>query len=75
VFWRHPDTGELHDSAVGEGGIMYGASSGINSYVGHEFEVREIPSKSRGCPKKTGCRKTKFVVSGDEDQGERPRER
>lgn len=47
---------------------MYGGSSGINSYVGHEFEVHEIPSKTRGCRNKE-CRKTGFVVSGDEDQG------
>jgi hypothetical protein len=46
---------------------MFGATSGINSYVGHTFEVQELPSK-KGCLQKK-CRKTHFTVSGDEDQG------
>jgi hypothetical protein len=66
VFWVNPDTKALAESAVG-GGIMFGGTSGINSYVGHTFEVQELPSK-KGCLQKV-CRKTHFTVSGDEDQG------
>ena len=53
-----------------ETGIVWGAETGINTFVGHEFEVIEV-SVVQGverCLKKR-CRRTRFVVNQNEDQG------
>ena len=72
LFWIHPETRELAESHSGGDGIMYGSESGINSYVGHEFEVQELPSKAgmllgRRCAQAT-CRTVNFTVNANEDQ-------
>lgn len=50
--------------------IMNGADFALNSFVGHEFELREMPSPSTGmCKSKDQvCRNGFFAVSENEDQ-------
>lgn len=68
VFWIHPTTRELAPSHTEGEGIMFGGESGISSYVGHEFEVVELPNKkTKKCAQKE-CRKTHFTVNTNEDQ-------
>lgn len=62
------------------GGIRDGGQIPLNSFVGHEFEVREMPSPQTGeCDNEDKvCRTAHFIVSDSEDQGkhqERDRER
>ena len=51
-------------------GIVWGSETGINTYVGHEFEVLEI-SVVQGFERclKPKCRRTRFVINDNEDQG------
>ena len=61
----------LTSNFFGLTGIVWGSETGINTYVGHEFEVIEI-SVVQGierCLKKNRCRRTRFVVNENEDQG------
>ena len=67
-FWIHPGTGELAESQT-EGGIITGADTSINSYVGHSFEVQELPRKATGKCVEDECQKTTFTVNSNEDQG------
>ena len=70
LFWIHSETGLLADSNTDGEGIMYGGETGISSYVGHQFEVQEMPSKSsRSCKRKL-CRKAYFTCNANEDQCE-----
>jgi prolyl 4-hydroxylase len=53
-----------------EEGVFHGAETKINSYISHEFEVQEIPSKNTGkCkgPNDT-CRKGYFQVNSNDEQ-------
>jgi len=68
LFWIHPDTHQLADSHSGGEGVMYGGETGINSYVGHAFEVDEMPVNGK-CLKNL-CRKAFFTVNKNEDQCE-----
>jgi hypothetical protein len=52
-------------------GYPYGGQANINSYVGHEFEIQEMPSKKTNECMYAECRKATFVVNNEEDQGER----
>jgi hypothetical protein len=68
VFWIHPNTNELAPSHTSGEGVMYGGESGISSYIGHNFEVQELPNpKSQKCQGKL-CRKAYFSVNTNEDQ-------
>ena len=68
IFWIHPNTRELAPSHTEGDGVMYGGETGISSYIGHEFEVVELPSKkTKKCVQKE-CRKTTFAVNMKEDQ-------
>ena len=51
---------------------MNGAEFPLNSFVGHEFELREVPTKSTGLCKSEDqtCRNSFFVVSQNRDQSE-----
>jgi hypothetical protein len=52
-------------------GIVNGAEFPLNSYVGHEFEIREMPDKKTGeCNKSEDqtCRRTFFAVSENDEQ-------
>lgn len=50
--------------------VMNGANFPLNSFIGHEFEVRELPSASTGLCKSEGqvCRTTLFTVSPGDEQ-------
>jgi len=67
MFWINPETRELTASNF-DGGLVYGGESGLNSYIGHSFEVREIPSKRTGKCKMTICRKAYLTVNANEEQ-------
>lgn len=68
IFWIHPNTRELAPSHTDGEGVMYGGETGISSYIGHEFEVVELPSKkTQKCIDKV-CRKAYFTVNTKEDQ-------
>jgi hypothetical protein len=53
------------------GGIRNGGQMPLNSYVGHEFEIREMPSPQTGnCDNEDNvCRTAHFIVSDSNDQG------
>jgi hypothetical protein len=52
--------------------ILAGASQSLSSYVGHTFEVRELPAKKSGVCAGEGevCRVDHFTVSANHDQSE-----
>ena len=52
--------------------IMSGADFNLNSYIGHEFEIREKPSAKTGLCKSEDqtCRNSFVKVSQNFDQGE-----
>jgi hypothetical protein len=70
VYWIQPQTrvGTLMSTPD----VMNGASFPLNSYVGHEFELRELPSKSTGVCKSDDqtCRSVYFAVTENDDQSE-----
>lgn len=50
--------------------VMHGANFPLNSFMDHEFEVREVPAASTGACKSENqvCRSTSFVVSPGDEQ-------
>lgn len=68
IYWIHPETREGVLMTVPD--IMHGATFPLNSYVEHEFEVREVPAASTGICKSEGqvCRTTLFKVSPGDEQ-------
>jgi len=66
-FWINPNTQELAASST-DGGIVHGGESSLSSYIGHEFEVHELPGRKTGKCKEEVCRTTYFSVSANEDQ-------
>lgn len=67
VHWVHPGTGErvLQSSPF----IHNGASLHLNSFVGHSFEVREMPGKGGEClGEDMTCRLGFFTVNDNDDQ-------
>ena len=67
VFWISP-TGE--GTLMSPSGVLAGATFPLQSYVGHEFELRELPSSKTGVcnsPDQT-CRIASFKVSENDDQ-------
>jgi hypothetical protein len=68
IFWIHPVTNELAPSHTSGEGVRFGGETGISSYIGHTFEVQELPSlKTKKCQGKL-CRKAYFTVNTNEDQ-------
>jgi len=51
-------------------GIVWGGETGINTFVGHQFEVIELSVGHNGsrCLHKE-CRRTRFQINENEDQG------
>lgn len=49
-------------------GCSYGAEKSVSSYIGHQFEIREEPSRKTGACVYTECRKFRIVVSDRYDQ-------
>lgn len=73
VYWinRQKNPPSFHANSADGEGYPYGATTAINSYIGHEFELRELPSKrSNECATPGQCRKGHFQVNDQEDQGE-----
>ena len=70
IHWIHPDTGEMVLQSTPD--ILHGASFALNSYVGHTFQVRELPAKKTGVCGGEGevCRVDHFTVNSNQDQGE-----
>jgi len=50
--------------------VLFGATFPLNTFVGHEFEMRELPSEKTGACKSEDqvCRQASFVVSENDDQ-------
>jgi len=71
LFWinRFVDPIQFQSNSDNGEGYPYGASQGINSYIGHEFEIREMPSKKTGqCQIPNDCKKGYFQVNDQEGQ-------
>jgi hypothetical protein len=70
IYWIHPQTREA--TLMSSPNVMNGATFPLNSFVGHEFEVRELPSvKSGVCSSEDQtCRSNFFTVSENADQSE-----
>eukprot|EP00540_Astrosyne_radiata_P006947 CAMPEP_0116841406 /NCGR_PEP_ID=MMETSP0418-20121206/10907_1 /TAXON_ID=1158023 /ORGANISM="Astrosyne radiata, Strain 13vi08-1A" /LENGTH=459 /DNA_ID=CAMNT_0004471829 /DNA_START=72 /DNA_END=1451 /DNA_ORIENTATION=- len=68
LYWVHPDTRET--VLMSDPAIYDGATFPLNSFVGHMFELREMPSSETGVcasPDQT-CRAATFEVSQHTDQ-------
>lgn len=71
VYWIHPDTKEL---VLQTNPLIYhGATFSLNSFVGHAFEVRELPASKTGVcgdvdSSNTECRRGYFTVNANNDQ-------
>lgn len=68
-YWVNPTSGELAESTT-EGGVVHGGDSTVSSYIGHKFEVHEIPKKKTGKCLNKVCQITHFTVTSNEDQSE-----
>lgn len=70
LYWIHPDTRE--GSLMSSPYILNGADFALNSFVGHEFEIRELPSAKSGgvCTSSADqtCRTDLFAVSENDEQ-------
>jgi len=69
VYWVNPDTRDT--VLMSNPNIANGGDFALNSFVGHEFEVRELPSVKTGlCDLSDDqtCLNGYFVVSGNDDQ-------
>ena len=69
VYWVNPDTGTMVLQSTPT--IQHGASLALNSHVGHNFEVRELPDEETGiCGGDSNqCNINHFtVVEGDDNQ-------
>ena len=75
AFWMNKFTADgvvtYHTNSEGGMGYAYGEDTSINSYIGHEFEIREMPKPGTEdeCLLETGCRKTYIKVNSEEGQG------
>ena len=52
-------------------GLPYGADKSISSYIGHTFEIREVPSKKgpgKGRCAFSECRKVRYTITDRRDQ-------
>ena len=74
IYWIHPTTGE--GVLMTTPSLTNGANFPLDSFVGHTFEARELPSKKTGtCGASSNdssdpgvCRRTFFEVSSNDDQ-------
>ena len=66
LYWIHPLTREqvLQSNPL----IHNGASFSLNSYIGHEFEIRETPTKGSNYCADRECNVSFVNVTGAEDQ-------
>jgi len=70
-FWIDPSTKQLAPSTT-DGGVIAGSESSISSYIGHSFEVQELPKKKTNACVYEECRKAYFTVTSNEDQSKFP---
>lgn len=70
IFWinRRTNPVSYHPNSENGEGYPYGATAGIASYVGHEFEIREMPSKKTGTCLFDKCRTSYFQVNDRQKQ-------
>jgi 2OG-Fe(II) oxygenase superfamily len=69
VYWIHPQTRDA--SLMSDPHVVVGAEFPLESYVGHEFEVRELADANTGeCTKSADkvCRQTYFKVTDNDEQ-------
>lgn len=71
VYWMHVQTNELVIQSSPH--VYNGATFNLNSFVGHKFELRELPGQKSGeCGRKDSddksCRVNYLTVSENEDQ-------
>eukprot|EP00545_Synedropsis_sp_CCMP1620_P002706 CAMPEP_0119012880 /NCGR_PEP_ID=MMETSP1176-20130426/7675_1 /TAXON_ID=265551 /ORGANISM="Synedropsis recta cf, Strain CCMP1620" /LENGTH=484 /DNA_ID=CAMNT_0006965917 /DNA_START=28 /DNA_END=1482 /DNA_ORIENTATION=+ len=67
VSWVNPDNGNR--ALMSEPNVLHGASFNLNSYVNHNFEVKELPhSKTGECRQASECRSAIFTVNDNENQ-------
>jgi 2OG-Fe(II) oxygenase superfamily len=75
IYWIHPNTGE--GVLMTSPSLVNGAEFPLDSFVGHAFEAREVPSKKTGqCGMSNSsddsgpgvCRRAPFEVSANDDQ-------
>lgn len=59
---------EFVSQSTDDDGYLYGSDTSISSYIGHEFEIRELPSKKTGRCVYDECRKARFKVNDQENQ-------
>ena len=53
-----------------EDGVFHGSETAINSFIGHEFEIQEVPAKKTGLcrgPNNT-CRSAQMKVNENDEQ-------
>lgn len=70
IHWINPDDGSMVLQSTPDD--LNGASLSLNSYAGHNFEVRELPAKkTMECAgEEKQCRIDRFTVKSTQDQGE-----
>jgi len=69
IYWINPDTEEL--VLMSDPYVINGASHDLNSFVDHEFQLRELPNKYGVCKGKDQvCRTTYLTVTESTDQCE-----
>jgi len=68
LYWIHPDTREAF--IMSNPDIVSGADFGLDSFIGHEFEARELPAAKTGVCKSEDqtCRNGFFKVSENWEQ-------
>lgn len=67
--WIHPDTKET--SLISDPDILTGADFVVDSFVSHEFEVRELPARKTGeCETPGNCKVVFFTVNDNAEQRE-----
>mmetsp|Transcript_3274 Transcript_3274/g.6831 ORF Transcript_3274/g.6831 Transcript_3274/m.6831 type:complete len:486 (-) Transcript_3274:225-1682(-) len=68
IHWIHPETNELVLQSTPD--ILNAASQTLNSYVGHTFQVTELPAKKTGvcAGENEECRVNYFTVNENDDQ-------
>ena len=68
IHWVHPETRERVLMSTPH--VMNGADFPLNSYIGHEFEIRQLPNTKTGeCDTEDQvCLSKIFAVSENDDQ-------
>ena len=70
INWINPEDGKL--ALQSDPDVLHGATFDLNSFVGHDFEVRELAVRKTGVCAGEGqtCRVDHFTVNSNQDQGE-----